>query len=225
MKKVSLLIMLCVFAFATNAQYKKASFLTRNGKFYGLKTGINVYGSGVTAAPVVAFVYGKDKGKNHIWHWWDLEFALKSKFNYTSPNRNNTSQILTVTGKTNTMLTWRYNWSYYFGDNTDDDVKGLPFAKIAVELGLSPRIVRGDYETITPAGTNNYPAKQADVSGVMGFDVGVGYTYKVSEKGTVFGVAGYRYIPNVGDEATTFNLAPNHPYINVGIRFAKKSDD
>ncbi len=225
MKKLSLILAICVIAFAANAQYKKASFLTRNGKFYGLKTGINVYGSGVTAAPVIAFVYGKDKGKNHICHWWDLEFALKSKYNYTTANKNNAAQIIKVSGTTNTMLTWRYNWSYYFADNTDDDVKGLPFAKIAVELGLSPRVVRGESESITPAVYSYDLQKSTDISGIMGIDVGGGYAYKVSEKATVFGVAGYRYMPNAGEETTTYNLAPSHPYLNVGIRFAKKSDD
>jgi hypothetical protein len=225
MKKINLIVMLCIVAFAASAQYKKASFLTRNGKFYGIKTGLNVYSKGVSAAPVIAFVYGKDKGKNRIWHWWDLEFALRSKYNYTTQNNNNTSQILTVSGTTNTMLSWRYNWCYYFADNSNDDIKGLPFAKIAIELGINPRFVRGESEKITPIGGSNSPLKSTDVSGVMGIDIGGGYTYKVSEKATVFGVAGYRYMPNAGEESTTYNLSPNHPYINIGIRFAKKSDD
>lgn len=221
MKKYFLITLVVVTSINGFAQYKKASFFTRNGKFYGVKAGIHLFGNGVSATPSVAFIYGKDQQKNHIWHWWDLEITGRSKYSYTTLNKNTPGSTVSVTGKIGAMLTWRYNWAYYFADNTNEDVKGLPFAKVAVEAVLAGR--GGANETIVPASAS--PEKSTYLEGANGgIDAGAGYVYKLSEKTTFFGVVGYRWILNDASYPAFFT-DPSHPYVNIGVRLAKKKDD
>lgn len=223
MKKIlCTLFAVSILAITVSAQYKKASFFTRNGKFYGLKAGAHLFGHGVAVTPSFAFVWGKDQGKNRIWHWWDLEITTPSKYSYTTTDR--TPSVTTpvhVSGSISGMLTWRYNWAFYFADNKNEDIKGLPFAKIAVEAVLFGR--SSATEVKTPS--NADPAKVTYEEGANGAaDIGGGYTYKLNEKTTLFGVAGYRWVLNDASYEAFFPN-PSHPYINFGIRFSKKSDD
>lgn len=224
--KQKLVLMALTFVLSANlaAQYKKASFFTRNGKFYGAKAGVHLFGNGVSATPSIAFIYGKDQGKNRIWHWWDLEYTAGSKYRYTTSSNADGSTVA-VSGKVKGMLTWRYNWCVYLADNTNEELKGLPFVKAAVEAVLAGRSYGS--ETTTP---ENYDTKKITyVEGANGgLDIGAGYTYRVGETATVFGVAGYRWLLNDSDnyEGTeTFFPNPSHPYINIGIRFARKNDE
>jgi hypothetical protein len=227
MKKIicTLLVIITVFT-AANAQYKKASFFLRNSKFYGINTGAHLYGNGVSVAPVIGFVSGRDRGKTHIWHWWDYEFVLKSNYKYTSPDVTPSKPDVTVTGKTSSTFNIRYNWCYYLGNNQNDDVKGLPYVKAGLHLSILAREAKLGYQTVTPA--TGDPAKNPyNYSGGFGADLGLGYVYRISEKSTFFCAAGYRLMlgPDKDEKATSFHIAPNHPYINAGIRFAKKNKD
>jgi hypothetical protein len=223
MKKISLLFVFAAIVSAgANAQYKKASFFTRNGKFYGLKAGLHLFGNGVSATPSIAFIYGKDRGKNRVWHWWDLEYTASSKYSYSTVDYSQPDIKVDVNGKINGMLTWRYNWAFYLRDNKNEEIKGLPFLKIAVEMVLGGR----------STGTESYspeiyaPKKNTYFDGTNGgIDFGAGYTYRLGEKSTLFGVAGYRWILNSDEYQDTFFPNPSHPYINIGIRFSKKSND
>lgn len=226
MKKiVCTLFVILVLITNITAQYKKASFFTRNGKFYGFKAGVHLFGNGVSVTPSAAFVWGKDQGKNRIWHWWDLEYTAASKYSYSTTDRNTVvTTPVNVTGRIAGMVTWRYNWAFYFADNKDEAVKGLPFAKVAVEAVLAGR---GGYagadEVTTPS--NADPAKVTYMEGANGgVDIGGGYVYRINEKATLFGAAGYRWILNDANYEAFFPN-PSHPYINIGIRFAKKQDD
>jgi hypothetical protein len=220
-KKISLLTFAAAISINAAAQYKKASFFTRNSKFYGFKAGLHVFGNGVSATPSMAFIYGKDKSKNRIWHWWDLEITGASKYAYTTKDKNPGGLSATVNGKAGAMLVWRYNWAFYFANNKSEDKKGLPFAKLAVEAVLAGRGIKS--ETITPNNAN--PEKNTYGGGANGgLDMGGGYMYKLSEKVSFFGVAGYRWILNE-ESYPAFFPNPSHPYVNVGIRFSKKEDE
>lgn len=224
MKKIWMaLFALALFA-TSEAQYKKASFFTRNGKFVGFKAGLDLFGHGVSATPSIAYVYGKDQGKNRIWHWWDLEYTGPSKYNYTTTDLNSSpAPSVQVEGKVSGMFTWRYNWAFYFADNQNEEIKGLPFAKVALEWTIGGR--RYVRQTITPA--NASPKKTTYFGGGnFGVDVGAGYAYKMGESATIFGVAGYRWVlVNENDYPNEFVTAPAHPFINIGIRFSKSNNN
>jgi len=212
---------------ATNVsgQYKKASFFTRNGKFLGFKAGVNLFGNGVSATPSIAYIYGKDQGKNRIWHWWDLEYTAGSNYSYNSVDNNLPSAGATahVSGKVSGMFTWRYNWAFYLADNKNEDVKGLPFVKIGLEWILGGRNVLS--ETVNPSSASPLMSTYSG-GGVFGIDLGAGYMYRISETSTVFGAAGYRSkLLDKNDYPNGFVTAPSHPFVNIGIRFSKGSND
>jgi hypothetical protein len=223
MRKLILLMLVLITTIGGMAQYKKASFFTRNGKFYGLKAGLHVFGQGVSATPSISFVAGRDNTKKHIWHWWDIEYLASSKYHYSSADYNDPNIKVDVSGKIAGMLNLRYNWCYYLGDNTNQDTKGLPFVKIGVEVALFGRSA-GD-ENYSPA--SSYPAKEIYREGANGgLDIGVGYNYRISDAMSVFGVAGYNWMLNESTAGQdNFFPNPSHPYINVGIKFARKQED
>lgn len=224
MKKIGMVLFAMALLNNSEAQYKKASFFTRNGKFIGVKAGMHIYGHGVATTPSIAYIYGKDRGNKHVWHWWDLEYTGGSKYSYTTVNLNAPSTMASVNGKIRGMLTWRYNWSYYLGDNTNEEIKGLPFVKLACEVVLAGRGgFAGSNETITP--NNASPEIRTYQEGANGgLDAGAGYLYKLNEGMNIFGVAGYRWILNDANYPTFFTT-PSHPYINFGIRFSRKNND
>ena len=221
MKKISLIAGMAMLCLGAKAQYKKASFFTRNGKFYGVAAGAHFYGSGSSVTPTISYIYGKDKGKKHVWHWWDLEYTAGTKYAYTTTDKNISGGTVAVSGKVKGMVTWRYNWCFYFGDNNKSDVKGLPFAKLAVEAVLAGRGIKT--ETVTPSSASQEKNTFAG-EGNGGIDVGGGYMYRLSENSTLFGAAGYRWILN-DSNYPAFYPDPSHPYVTVGIRFSRKKDD
>lgn len=224
MRKATFLIALTLMiVISASAQYKKASFFTRNGKFYGAKAGMHLFSNGVKATPSIAFISGRDQGKNRIWHWWDLEYTLASKYQYSTVSQYDQNIKVDVTGKVKGMMTIRYNWAYYLADNKNDELKGLPFLKAAVEVVVAGRMLKE--ETYNPM--SEYPLKTTYGDGANGgLDLGAGYTYRISESATLFGVAGYRWILNEGNDYNeSFFPTPSHPYINIGIRLARKDVD
>jgi hypothetical protein len=218
MKRISLIIVGAMLCANVEAQYKKASFLNRGHKNYGLTTGMKLFTDGVKPAPNFNFTYGNDKGKNRIFHWWDLDYTLGSGYSYTSaatPSGN-----VKVDGKAGGYLSIGYNWAVYVLDNKNEDNKLLPF----LTLGLNTTIVGRKYisETVTPSNLN--PDKFTYYSGSFGFNAGAGVVYKISEKTGFFGNAGYRF-EETGAANNAFALISTHPYINAGIRVLIKSED
>jgi hypothetical protein len=224
MKKIAAVILITIISLSAAAQYKKASFFTRNNKFIGVKTGMNLYGNGVKATPLFAFIYGKDKGENRIWHWWDLEITGSSKYSYNALSSNTAvDAIVNVSGKVSPMLTWRYNWAFYLGNNKDEEKKGLPFVKIAVEAALFGRFIQD--EKTTPTGESAIKTTYSEGSN-MGIDLGAGYSYKLGENFKLFGVAGYRWLYNETTQGSNiYFTTPSHPFVNIGIRFSGSSND
>ena len=225
MKKIWMMLFGMALLTSAEAQYKKASFFTRNGKFLGVKAGVDLFGNGVSATPSIAYIYGKDQGKNRIWHWWDLEYTAGSNFSYTSTDNNlpAAGSYIHISGKVSGMFTWRYNWAVYLTDNKNEDVKGLPFAKIGLEWMLGGRRLLSERQTPS----NASPTKSTySGGGNFGADIGAGYVYKISESSTLFGVAGYRLVlVNENNFPNEFITAPSHPFVNIGIRFSKGNND
>ncbi len=177
------------------------------------------------ASPLFVFSYGKDKGANRVFHWWDLELVASSKFKYTSTGRNsaNVSVPVTVNGKTTSLLNWRYNWAYYLGDNSSEDAKILPFFKIGLGISILEYGRNFNY-TLTPSSINNLdftPSPKYNASA----DIGAGIIYKISEKMDVKAVAGYRVVETGTTNPSAFLIINNHPFLNVGVRFLMKGDD
>jgi len=219
MKRISLVIISAAVMMGAQAQYKKASFFQRGHKTYGLTTGMKFFTDGVKAAPNFNFTYGNDKGNNRIFHWWDLDYTLASKYSYTSSA--SPSGTATVSGKAGGFLAIAYNWGIYLMDNKNEENKVLPFLKLGVNTVIVGRKYLG--ETVTPA--NLSPNKFTSYSGGIGFDAGAGLLYKIDDKVGIFGNLGYRSVFTGDNGNNTYTVMTSHPYINAGIRLVMNAED
>lgn len=218
MKRISLMTMMALLYMAGNAQYKKASFFQRGHKTYGFTAGMKMFSDGVKPAANVNFMYGNDKGRNRIFHWWDLDYTMGSNYSYTTTA--SPSGTATINGKAGGFLSIGYNWGVYLLDNKKEENKVLPFLKIGFTGIIAGRRLLN--ETVTPA--NVSPNRGTQLSGNLGADAGAGVLYKISEKLGFFGNAGYRAV-FTGDNYGNYPAMSNHPYVNAGIRVLIAADE
>lgn len=224
MKKTFFMVLLVVGWLSISAQYKEASFFSRNGKFVGPHTGATLFGEGISAAPSIGFVWGRDKIKNRIWHWFEVNYVTASKFKYTTKDRNNQATAVNVSGKVKGFAEFRYNWAYNLVGKDHRDTKSRVFAKISIGSVLGIREAK-EGRIITPANAN--PVDVVGLAAWTGsFDLGLGYKYRMSEKIELFGAAGYRYT-TAGGEITggTFNPIPSSTFFNFGIFFSRQKEN
>jgi hypothetical protein len=212
--------MIIAVSISANAQYKKASFLQRGHKNYGLTAGMKFFGDGLTATPSFRFTYGNDKGKNRIFHWWDLDYTLGGNYSYTAPSSN--GGTARVNGKTSGYLSIVYNWAVYLMDNKNDDNKVLPFLKLGLAAGLTNR--KYINETVTPSTAS--PDRYTNFTSSFGYDGGAGVVYKINDRINFIGSGGYRFeLTDQLDDESYYYVIKNHPYVNVGIRILIKGED
>ncbi len=218
MKRTSFIAAMALLCLGANAQYKKATFFQRGHKTYGFTAGMKMFNDGVKPAANINFTYGNDKGRNRIFHWWDLDYTMASKYSYTSAA--SPSGTATVDGKAGGFLSIGYNWAVYLLDNKKEENKVLPFLKIGFTGIISGRKYLG--ETVTPV--NLSPSKVTEFSGNLGMDAGAGLLYKINEQIGFFGNAGYRAV-YTGDNHNNYPAMSNHPYVNAGIRVLIKAEE
>jgi hypothetical protein len=224
--KTNLLLaaLLCGAISLAQSPYKKASFLKRNGRYYMLSTGAKIFSENAGTAPVLSFSWGKDKGKNRIFHWWDLEYTFGSKFKYQTTTNSNTPIPVTVSGKTSQSIDWRYNWAYYLGNNTNEETKFLPFLKLALSLELGQRRYGDLVYDIPSVSSSYYIVRRPTLNLGAAADFGIGGLYKINNTKAIKASAGYRYLGSSGTNNEYF-INTSHPYINVGIRFLMNGNE
>jgi hypothetical protein len=231
--KVNLLIItsiiLVMFNSDINAQYKKASFLERSGRFYQVGTGARIFGNGVSASPTLTLGWGKDKTGKRVFHWWNFEFIAPSKYKFSksiTPSSGTGVATYNINGKTSSALMFQYNWAFYILNNQLTENKFLPFIKLGVDLSVKSR--RADVNEITTQSSNWTGGSiytQTDVGG--GYDAGLGFIFKISEQKALNFTTGYRYVANDDNNVVykPFNVTPTHPYVNISFRYIMKGDD
>jgi hypothetical protein len=223
MKKIILLILISACGITSFAQYKKASFFQRGRKTIGFTAGVKLYKDGVTASPGICLTYGNDKGKNRIFHWWDLDYTAGSKFSYTTRDNYVPAATVNVNGKVKGSLFIAYNWGFYLRDNKKEENSFLPFIKLGVNALLAGQGIL-DF-TISPSGSSPVKQPEYQSSGNIGGDIGAGCLYKFTDRIGLQANAGYRLMLANDAKETIFYTITDHPYINVGIRFLLKPKD
>lgn len=158
MKKVVAVVISIAFLTQAHAQYKKASFFSRSGRFYELGSSFRFLGDGRTGGTGIYLSAGNANPGKHIHHFFDFEYLIPVKYQYSSAVVNppaGSSQVTTVTGKGSSSFAFRYNLGYFFGDNSNEEVKLLPFIYLNIGF-LSGR--NGSEYTYLPA--VSYPQKE-----------------------------------------------------------------
>jgi hypothetical protein len=201
-----------------HAQYKKASFLSKSGRTYELGANARLLTGGGTV-PGFYYSYGRDKGKR-IFHWFDLEFLLPTKFNYNTTDRDHPETVVNVTGKSKLGLAYRYNLAYYLTNVENSESKLKPF----VTGGVNFLLLGGSAKTSEQTPPNVYPSKIVSYNAFnCGANAGLGAIYSFSEKIGIKLTAGYNWQGALSDEIGSgyevYNVFGNHAYVGLGIRF------
>lgn len=224
--RIYVAIVLAIICTGVQAQYKKASFLTRSGRTYELGFSSRFLSGGAGTMPGFYYSYGRDKGKR-IFHWFDLEVLLPTKFKYITYHQQDPSTAVYVTGKTKTGLAYRYNFGFYVTDPDNTDIKVKPF----VTAGLN-FLIAGAASTKT----FEYTPEQSDPHEVAvysnfsyGANIGVGAVYALSEKIGLKFTGGYNLqgetdTNDYSKEYKIYRSYPSHPYVTIGVRFLMTED-
>jgi len=208
------------------AQYKKASFLNKTGRTHEIGFSGRFISASHMTLPGIYYSYGKDNDKR-LFHWFDLELMLPSKFKYNTYDVT-TNEQLSVTGKTTMALAWRYNLACYLTDNTNDEKKFLPY----VNGGINLIVVGGD--PVADQVWENDKDEQklpVELAASYGAHLGVGGIYKLKENLGLKFNAGYNYQANTSSNAydgsgySTFYPITSHPYVTIGLRFRMERDN
>lgn len=227
MRKVLFAALIVAAATSANAQYKKASFLTKGGRTYDLGATGRFMGDGRSAGTGFLFSYGRDKGKRSF-HWFDLEVLLPMKFSFSATDVYSVpNQPVAVSGKTTTALIYRYNYAYYLMDNSNPDIKVLPFVTAGINL-----VIGGNNFKEEEGSSYSYTDPSLSRSGVSyGANLGAGFVYNFSPKVGLKVTGGYNLQGNhdtqsgyTGTEKMYYAYV-SHPYITAGIRFQLKDDE
>ena len=234
MKKINLLLALAILTTIANAQYKKASFLNKDGRTYDLGISPHFLSNSSATAMGILFSYGRDKGNNRIFHWYDLELILPTTFKYTTNGTtydNNTNAYVTipnvhVTGKSTTQLIWRYNFAYYLLNNQDEKNKLLPFVSAGINWCLSGASPSGVLTVDNNASVYDLDKYPAPVSLSVGADVAAGAIYDITKVIGAKILLGYNFQKNYHSSLSGSSLQSeyyyfldNHLYGSIGIRF------
>ncbi len=212
MKRISILIAFTTIVTCASAQYKKASVFTRSGTFYELGATFRMLGDGRTGG--TGFFLNLGRGGAHFHSSLDFEVVTPVSFNYTTASAYvSTPSTVQVSGKSKIIFLARYSLGYFFADNTNDDVKLLPFLNAGI--GYLYGDGQLDYTTTPSIGSPaKYPSNSVPSLNLSG---GGGLLYKITNGIGIRGAAAYNIVSGTKDDY--YPVLKNHPSVTVGIRF------
>lgn len=232
MKKLFLLAVFFSAIATSQAQYKKASFLKKKGRTYDVGLTSRVFGGGNSAALGFSFGYGKERSDKRLFHWWDLDYVLGNKFNYSTTalvytGGVNLEKPVTVSGKTAASLAWRYNLAYFILDNGNEDNKLLPFVDLSVGI-MGTLYGKGTYTT-TPEAISNLNKPVLLTIGGYTAGIGAGAIYKVNNGFGIKLTAAYNGVLTSENSSYSgegnFKTLPNHVSISIGAHWLLDRDN
>jgi hypothetical protein len=225
MRKIIILAMIALSCVNAEAQYKKASFLNSTGRTYDIGFAARFMGDGMSTMMGIHYGYGKDRGKR-LFHWFDLELLLPTKFSYSTYSVDDPTVVGTVSGKTTIGLSYRYNLAGYLTDITKTDAKFKPFAT----LGLNIIIFGAKANEVEETPVLYIPKKTPFLTSFsFGGNAGLGCLYNFNPKIAMKFTAGYNFQSNTeegnGLGQENYELYKSHPYLTLGVRFTMPERD
>ena len=229
MKAISLIAVLAALCLCTNAQYKKASFLNKEGRTHELGTNFSFIGNG-GGSPVLSIVYsGSLEGEKKLSLFSDIELMMKGKLGFNAEYYNDIGATSTgkLTGETPMYLLIKYGVQYRFvKGESGDDAKLVPYARLGLLYGIGfgndYKLKDKDGNAVSPG--NSTPSTP-DHESPFGLEAGAGVTYYFAKN---FGVkigANYRelfHISGINEGSSTSGIyfpLKSHPGISVALKY------
>lgn len=211
------------------AQYKKASFLNKEGRTHELGTNFSFIGNG-GGSPVLSVVYsGSLEGEKKLSLFSDIELMMKGKLGFNAQYYNNLGVTTTgkLTGETPMYLLIKYGVQYRFvNGESGDDAKLVPYARLGLLYGIGfstdYKLKDKDGNSVSPG--NSTPATP-DHESPFGLEGGAGVTYYFAKN---FGIkAGFNYrtffhISGINEGSSTSGIyypLKSHPGISIALKY------
>jgi hypothetical protein len=229
MKKLFLLAVLFSAITTAQAQYKKASFLNKEGRTYEFGTSLNFLNKVKSNALDLHIGFGREANSRRGFHWYDFRFMPKYNFQINSVGQLNNSGIsvpVVVSGKSNALFSINYNYGRFLIDNSNENNKVLPFAKFNIGWGASYGII--DYKTSPNASSINDDF--AEYNSALTVGAGFGLTYKVSKTIGIKALGTYNFVYSLENKDNdVFDLFyyvtyPAHPSVSLSVRWLFEKD-
>ncbi len=216
-KMLALIVMMA--SLQSFAQYKKASFLEKDGRTYELGMAGHFMNKGRSATPGVYFSIGRETNKK-LFFWYDFELLMAAKFK-TTGIETYTLDVKSITGKTKPAFILSYNWGYFLTDNNSEEAKIFPFltAGINTKIGGGLTLDAANQDEIY----DNFEV--AEFSGSVGLNFGAGSIFNLSNQLSFKLAAGYNYqLPrSIFESFRGKNIVYadyiSHPYASLSLRF------
>ncbi len=208
------------------AQYKKASFFTKNGRSYSFHAGQRFGSTGVTSITNFGITISIYKQEKKFFSGWGLEWLGSSNYSYSSNLLSDPAGTppTTLSGKVPGGLGFNYHIGYNFGDVFDEELKTIPFIRLGAETIIN-RLYIGEGRLY-----DSYEQPTSEFASV-GIDFGGGLSYRVSKNWSAIGHLGYRININGTKKDSyssrpkkDFNAMPSHLFFNLGMRYIVSID-
>jgi hypothetical protein len=182
MRKFFILISLCcTLQNIVNAQYKKASFLNKEGVNYSIGGSLHSISKVKNNAKGILISFGREKSSSRSFHWYDLEFLPKSNMTFNSFGYNfNTSQAkfpVIVNAKSNQTILLRYNLGYKLLQDEEYKKAVIPFLLFNIGGGITGGEVKYTTTPIAQGITQDF----YDVNSIAFAGLGVGVTVRATK--------------------------------------------
>ncbi len=229
MKIVTIITAFTILSTSGFAQYKKASFLNKEGRTHELGSNISFIGNG-GGSPVLSIVYsGSLETEKKLSLYSDIELMLKGKFSYNAGYYNNLAVTATgkLTGETPLYLLIKYGAQYRFiKTDNEEATKLVPYVKLGLLYGIG---FGSDYKLKDKDGNSvsegNSTPPTPEQEAPFGLEAGAGVTYYFTKN---FGVkigANYRqlfHIRGINERANaedTYYPLKSHPGISISLKY------
>ena len=222
MKKTFTAVLLYFVTLLANAQYKKASFFTRSGRFYGVGATGYFMGDG-KGSPIGIFITTGKEGEKRFIRWAEYTFIPAYNFSYTTIDKSITqgNNKVTVTGKSNFLFNYNLNFGWYVTDKNDDDSKLNFYPSFGISILFAGGISKSNIQEY------DEPEKKPETdAGSFGGRLGGGLTYQFTPTIGLKADAAYNVQWNFqSDDKDVYYIYTSHPYISVGVRFMFRNED
>jgi hypothetical protein len=206
-----------LLATGAQAQYKKASFLQKDGRIYDVAGVMRLNSGGRSSSSGLLLAYGREFPGKRLHYWSEFELASGTKYNY---NTTSFGTPVTVSGKSKTSFSFRVNLGCYILENNDEN-KLMPFLNLMTGYVFAGGGSGVDGYTVTPSGVGSpFIQPSENENGRLYLGGGGGLIYRITNVINLRANAGYSYITSfLGSSEDIFETLTSHPYVNLGIRF------
>lgn len=222
MKKIMMLLIAANLINAAEAQYKKASFFTKDGRVYEMGVVNSFFSNREGKAPLSIFYSNSIEAGKSLSVFSDFEYMLKSKFSYTA-TYNDPTTYNSVTGKVianrGSALVIKYGVQYRFVQADAENEKFAPYLRLALAVAYdfgASNPVNEKGESISPTPEINSTAA------FLGAEAGAGFSYYFTKNLGIRVGAAYRPGVTLASgfaSGNIYNSFISHPMVSVSLKY------